>query len=284
MKSFSILMLLIICFGLPLMTAAAEVDIDKVLVRDMPREKMIEKFGRIPGEKILAADLAEMAAYIFEGDTLKLLAILVEWDNRLATYSAETMDSLIFSRNVLPYGSVADYIDEVSYGQVAVSGNVVGWYNAGHYNSNWGSSDFIDLLAELDPKHAPDFARNRDAFLAVLDELDRTIRELLEPLKNRRFMVFHPAWSYFAAAYGLTQVPIEGEGKEPGARTLAALIEQARREAIRVVFVQPQFDDRLAAQVARAIDGSIIVADPLAGDYVDNLRRVAQQLAQAMQS
>lgn len=67
-------------------------------------------------------------------------------------------------------------------------------------------------------------------------------------------------------------------------RTLAALIEQARREAIRVVFVQPQFDDRLAAQVARAIDGKILVADPLAGGYVDNLRRVAQQFAQAMQA
>ena len=141
-----------------------------------------------------------------------------------------------------------------------------------------------DLLAELDPAHAPEFARNRDAFLEVLDELDRTIRERLEPLSNRRFMVFHPAWSYFAATYGLTQVPIEGEGKEPGARTLATLIEQARREAIRVVFVQPQFDERLAAQVARAIDGRILVADPLAGDYVDNLRRVAQQFAEAMQS
>ncbi|MGD8957543.1 MAG: zinc ABC transporter substrate-binding protein [Chromatiaceae bacterium] len=141
-----------------------------------------------------------------------------------------------------------------------------------------------DLLAELDPRHAPDFARNRDAFLEVLDHLDRTIRELLEPLSNRRFMVFHPAWSYFAATYGLTQVPIEAEGKEPGARTLAALIEQARRDAIRVVFVQPQFDDRLAVQVARFINGRILVADPLAADYVDNLLRVAQQFAEAMQS
>lgn len=151
MKSLSILTLLIICFGLPLMTVAAEVDIDRVIVRDMPREKMIEKFGKIPGEKILAADMAEMATYYFQGDTLRLLAILVEWDNRLATYSAETMEDLLFSRDELPNGSVADYMDEVSYGQVAVTGDIVGWYNAGRYTSNWSSGDFVDLLADLDP-------------------------------------------------------------------------------------------------------------------------------------
>jgi len=139
-----------------------------------------------------------------------------------------------------------------------------------------------DKLTELDPAHAADFARNRDAFVAEVDALDRDLRELLDPLANRRFMVFHPAWGYFADTYGLIQVPIEREGKEPGARALAALIDQAKDDRIKVVFVQPQFDKRQARQVAEAIGGAVIAVDPLAADYVDNLRRVGREFAKAL--
>jgi hypothetical protein len=90
-----------------------------------------------------------------------------------------------------------------------------------------------DKLTELAPEHAADFARNHDAFVAELDALDRDLHALLDPLPNRRFMVFHPAWGYFADTYGLTQVPIEREGKEPGARGLAALIDQAKADGSR---------------------------------------------------
>jgi zinc transport system substrate-binding protein len=92
-------------------------------------------------------------------------------------------------------------------------------------------------------------------------------------------MVFHPAWGYFADAYGLTQIPIENEGKRPGPRSLNALIEQARREGIRVVLVQPQFDRRAAEQVADAIGGRVIAIDPLDSNYFDTLRRMARLIA-----
>jgi zinc transport system substrate-binding protein len=140
-----------------------------------------------------------------------------------------------------------------------------------------------DKLNELAPDHAADFDRNHDALLAELDALDAELHTLLDPLLNRKFMVFHPAWGYFADHYGLIQVPIEHEGKSPGARALAALIEQAKQEKIKVVFVQPQFDKRQARQVAQAIEGIVVAVDPLAADYADNLRRVGQQFAQALQ-
>ncbi len=160
-----------------------------------------------------------------------------------------------------------------------------------HYSHVWTSPPLVKQmvgvicakLAELDPAHAADFARNRDAYVAELDALDRELRALLELLHNRKFMVFHPAWGYFAATYGLAQVPIEREGKEPGARALAALIDQAKQEKVRVVFVQPQFDKRQARQVARAIGGSVITVDPLAPNYTDNLREVARRFAEALQ-
>jgi zinc transport system substrate-binding protein len=141
-------------------------------------------------------------------------------------------------------------------------------------------SDAIrDALSELDPAHMADYARNQTAFAAELEALDREIRAMLADAPVRRFMVFHPAWGYFADAYGLTQVPIENEGKRPGPRSLNALIEQARREGIRVVLVQPQFDRRAAEQVAEAIGGRVVAMDPLDPDYVENLRRMARLIA-----
>jgi zinc transport system substrate-binding protein len=140
-----------------------------------------------------------------------------------------------------------------------------------------------DELSALDPTHRADYARNSAAYIERLRQLDRQIHALLDPLKQRRFMVFHPAWGYFADTYGLTQVAIEQDGKQPGARALVALIDQARHQKIHVIFVQPQFDRRQAARIASAIDGRVIAADPLAADYVRNLQRVAREFAGALQ-
>jgi zinc transport system substrate-binding protein len=138
-----------------------------------------------------------------------------------------------------------------------------------------------DALADLAPEYAADFAANYDRFAADLDALDTEIRARLSGVENRRFMVYHPAWGYFAEDYGLQQVAIEREGKEPGARALTAMIEQARREGIRVIFVQPQLNPASAEQVARSIGGQVAVIDPLSGDYFENIRQVAELIAGA---
>lgn len=140
-----------------------------------------------------------------------------------------------------------------------------------------------DALTELDPAHGEQFARNYRSYAAELDALDGEIRSLLEGVSGRTFMVFHPAWGDFANTYGLTQLSIEKEGKEPGAHSLAALIEQARAERVKVIFVQPQFDRKAARQVAAAIGARVVAIDPLSADYIQNLRRVAQQIAEALQ-
>lgn len=140
-----------------------------------------------------------------------------------------------------------------------------------------------DTLSALDPANEQDYARNYDAFADELDALDRDIRALLGGVTNRKFMVFHPAWSYFADTYGMIQVSVEKEGKEPGPRSLAALIEQAKRDNVKVILVQPQFHRKSAQQVAHAIGGRVVAIDPLSADYADNLRRVTQQIAAAVQ-
>jgi zinc transport system substrate-binding protein len=140
-----------------------------------------------------------------------------------------------------------------------------------------------DRLADIEPQYRDEFYANQQAYTAELEQLDQDINARLKHLSGHKFMVFHPSWGYFADAYQLEQVAIEKLGKEPGARTLARLINQARSEQIKVIFVQPQFSQQSAAQIARAIGGRVIAIDPLASEYIKNLQHITQQLAEAMQ-
>ena len=133
-----------------------------------------------------------------------------------------------------------------------------------------------DALVDLDPEHRETYAAGFAAWARELDALDREIRDRLAVLDNRRFMVYHPAWGYFADTYGLTQIPVEHEGKEPGPRRIKELIDLARRDGIKFIMVQPQFSGKTAATIAQAIEGRIVTADPMAIDYADNMRRVTR--------
>lgn len=136
-----------------------------------------------------------------------------------------------------------------------------------------------DALTAADPAHRVEYARNERAFEARLTKLNRELLQILDRVPNRRFMVYHPSWSYFAQAYTLEQVPIEIEGKEPGPRSLAAEIELARRKGIKVIFVQKQASPRSAQVIARAIGGRVVSADDMPADYFAELRRLAHAIA-----
>jgi zinc transport system substrate-binding protein len=139
-----------------------------------------------------------------------------------------------------------------------------------------------DALTEADPVHRGDYESNYRAFSAELDALDRDIRAFLVLAKGKAFLVFHPSWGYFANDYGLRQIPIEAEGKEPGAKALARVIDLGKREGVKVIFVQTQFSRRTAETVAAAIGAQAVAVDPLAENYPQNLLRVAHEFADAL--
>jgi len=135
--------------------------------------------------------------------------------------------------------------------------------------------NICDAMNRLDLAHKQEYAANLRAFDADLDRVDARIAHSLAPFKGRKMYVFHPSFGYFADAYGLIQVPIEIEGKEPGARQLAKLIDKAKKDRVKVMFVQPQFSARSAEAVAKAIGGVVVPIDPLARDYLANLDKIA---------
>jgi len=136
-----------------------------------------------------------------------------------------------------------------------------------------------DALAVLDPAHGQAYLQNRDAYRAELAALDADIRTMTGSMEQKSFMVFHPAWGYFAREYGLEQIPIEAHGKEPSPGQLAALIRRAEEEHISVIFVNPQMSTQSAEVIAQQIGATPVDADPLAENYTANLRTFAGHLA-----
>ena len=141
-------------------------------------------------------------------------------------------------------------------------------------------------LTEADPAHAADYAANLRTFLALCTDLDASIREELKEVRppQNMFMVFHPSWGYFAKTYGLKQLAIEAEGKNPSPKELQELIELARKTGVRVIFVQPQFSQKSARLVAQNIGGRVEPLDPLAADWRANLLHVATIISSAVRS
>ncbi len=143
------------------------------------------------------------------------------------------------------------------------------------------AQNIYDALVELEPESEAVFKENLDALLAEIDELDQAIAAELENLSSRSFLVFHPAWGYFAEDYDLEQIPIEVGGQDPSAAELAELINIAEAEDIRVVFAQYQFNAKPAETIASQIGGEVVFIDPLSPDWANNLKEIASQIALA---
>lgn len=133
-------------------------------------------------------------------------------------------------------------------------------------------------LIRLSPENKSLYENNLLLLESELDVCIDEIHQSLENLNQRQFMVFHPAFGYFADEFRLKQIPVEIEGKEPSPSRLKQMIDHARKNNIRVIFVQKQFSTKSAEAVAAGIDGSVIQIDPLEENYIDNLHAIAAEL------
>jgi zinc transport system substrate-binding protein len=135
-----------------------------------------------------------------------------------------------------------------------------------------------EALIKIDPLSQKYFKKNSIEYINKLDILDKEIKARLEGVKNRRFISSHPAWGYFAKEYDLIQIAIENEGKEPSAASLAHIIDQTRAFNISIILVSPQYNMKSAEVVAKEVGAQIIIADDLSMDYINNLRKLAEEI------
>jgi len=138
-----------------------------------------------------------------------------------------------------------------------------------------------NFLVKSEPESKDEFTINYNSFLAEIDSLDNFLNEILLPFKNRKFMIFHPALSYIARDYGLEQISIEIDGKEPTPANIQEIINEAKKEDIRIVFVQKQFSTHNAEVIASEIQGSVVQINPLSYKWDESIRFIANEIVKS---
>ncbi|MCM1108215.1 MAG: zinc ABC transporter substrate-binding protein [Clostridium sp.] len=135
-----------------------------------------------------------------------------------------------------------------------------------------------DALCRMDTTSAPVFQANLHGFLSRTQQLNDSISRLLADKQGSVFLIYHPTLTYFARDYGLTQLAIESDGKEPSAARLRELIDRCRMSGVRTVFVQKEFDRRHADLIAGEIGARVVEINPLSYHWDEEMLHIAEVL------
>lgn len=197
---------------------------------------------------------------------------------------------LDFEQNLLEKVERQEKIADLGHGVEIIAG-CCSHHHAGHHHSHgidphiWTSPRALQIMVRnaYEAIHAayPDstkYTERYERFREQLQQLDRRVGERIAQSGVQRFLIYHPALTYYARDYGIEQLAIEHEGKEPSARRLAELIEAGRREGIRNVFYQSQFPASSVEIIAHDLGGQAVVIDPLAEDVIGNIESITERI------
>jgi len=140
------------------------------------------------------------------------------------------------------------------------------------------STKMAETLADEDKENRDFYLNNLQKLTKELNSLDKYIKEKLSTLKNRKFLIFHPSWGYFAKEYNLEQIAIEVEGKSPKPRELIKIIKLAKENGIKVIFTQPEFSIKSSQIIASEIGGRVVKVSPLSKDIIKNIKNFTDAL------
>lgn len=137
----------------------------------------------------------------------------------------------------------------------------------------------LSALIELDKENTSYYWENYNKLIEEIDQTAKTLTELLKPVLSRAFIIYHPALTYFAEEFHFTQLCIEMDGKEPSPAQLKELVDTARNYNVRVVFIQAEFDQKNAELIAKETNCKLVIINPLAYDWSNEMIRIAKALA-----
>jgi len=140
------------------------------------------------------------------------------------------------------------------------------------------ASSVRDFLCELNPYNRNKYEANYEALLSRIQALDSITAGLFSGVKRRSFMIFHPNLGYLARDYGLEEISVEYEGKEPPPSRMKELIDRARADRIKTVFVQREYDTKNAGAIAGEIGARVQIIDPLSADWLNSTTEIINDL------
>jgi zinc transport system substrate-binding protein len=210
--------------------------------------------------------LRKSVGYVSNG----YLGFEVTWLDRFYNTNS-TMKRLSLSRNIDPLGSGHHHEGDHVEGADP------------HY---WVSpkcaiimaSSIRDFICELNPENQKKYDSNYQILLSRIQELDRQTAGLFSGVESKSFMIFHPNLGYLARDYGLEEIPVEYEGKEPPPSRMKELIDRARTDRIKTIFVQREYDTKNAGAIAHEIGAKLQIIDPLSEDWLNSTREIINAL------
>ena len=141
------------------------------------------------------------------------------------------------------------------------------------------AKNILDALILTDKEHAKNYTNNYNKFIKEINKTKQTIKSILKDIKEKnKFMVFHPAWQYFANEFGLVQLAIEIDGKSPKPKELISIMKEAKEENIQAIFTAPEFSTKSAKLLAKQLNIKVIPVSPLNPSWSKNLINLANAI------
>ena len=268
-------------------TGPKKTDKPTVAVTILPQKYFVEK---------IAGDLVQVNVLVPPGASPELYSLMPSQMTGLSTtlawmgigkvgFEQGWVDKIRESNPKLNYFDTSAQADWIA-GEEEVHGDHVHLHGIDPHI--WSSPDEVkriatetcNALAQVLPEHKEVFEANLAEFQTEIDSLDAKLRQTFKQLSSKKFLIFHPALTYLARDYGLEQVAMEVDGKEPSPKHLKDLAEMAKNENIKAIFVQKEFNMDNARQMAKEIGGEVIQVDPLSENWADELRTIANKIAQ----
>lgn len=140
------------------------------------------------------------------------------------------------------------------------------------------AAKMLSAISDINPAEKEKYEANYNAFISEIDSLDAEIRSQLAPFAGKKIITFHPSLSYFARDYGIEQLSLESGSKEPTPQRMTELIDLARHENIKVIYIQGELDREHARVFAEETGGEVVQVHPLNPDWSANLREMTQTI------
>ncbi|MCP9611637.1 metal ABC transporter solute-binding protein, Zn/Mn family [Coprobacter tertius] len=153
-----------------------------------------------------------------------------------------------------------------------------------HY---WSSPKQAQVIArnmykafvELDPENKDFYRKNYDNLTSEIVRMDTFMTQKLAPVEGSAFIIYHPSLSYLAHDYGLKQMSIELNGKSPSARYMKQIVDTARENNVKVIFIQKEFDVKQAQTLAKELGCRIAQINPLNYNWNEELEHITNELS-----
>lgn len=226
---------------------------------DIAESKAYFRIGHIGFEQIWMDKLTDNAPHMLSFDTS--IGVDLIYDNSHPTHHHNAEKGKSAKKHHHHAGGVEPHIWNSAVNAQIIAGNI------------------LSALRIIDKENENTYMERYQVLCREIEQTDSLVRRILSnPDADRAFMIYHPALSYFAREYGLHQIPIEAEGKEPSPAHLRDLMNTCKKENVRIIFVQPEFDRRNADLIAQQTGTTVIGVNPLAYDWKEEMLNTAKNL------